>query len=39
MEDISSMDEDVSSREAACSADPSAKDWLAEDTCAEAAAT
>jgi hypothetical protein len=31
MDDISSNDEDVSSIDAACSDDPSAKDWLADE--------
>ena len=36
MDDISSREADVSSREDACSAEPSARDWLAPDTCWEA---
>ncbi len=39
MEAISSMEEEVSSMEAACSEAPSAMDWLAEDTCPDADAT
>jgi hypothetical protein len=39
MDDISSSEEDVSSMEAACSLEPSAKDWLEEDTCPAADAT
>jgi hypothetical protein len=39
MDDISSREEEVSSIEAACSEDPSASDWLAEETCPEAEAT
>jgi hypothetical protein len=39
MEDISSREEDVSSMEAACSEDPSARDWLAEDISPDAEAT
>ncbi len=39
MEDISSREEDVSSIEAACSEDPSARDWLAEETWPEAEET
>ncbi len=36
MEDISSREEEVSSIDAACSEDPSASDWLAEETWLEA---
>ena len=39
MEAISSMEEEVSSSPAACSEAPSARDWLADETCAEAEAT
>ncbi len=39
MEAISSMDEEVSSMDAACSEAPSAMDWLADDTWPEADAT
>jgi hypothetical protein len=37
MDDISSNEELVSSIEAACSLEPSAKDWLLAETCAAAA--
>jgi hypothetical protein len=33
------MEDEVSSMEAACSEAPSARDWLAEDTCPDADAT
>jgi hypothetical protein len=39
MEDISSRDADVSSMEAACSDEPSASNWLEEETSAEAEET
>jgi hypothetical protein len=39
MEDISSMEAEVSSSEAACSVAPSARLWLDDDTCLEAAET
>src|SRR6056297_1657326 len=39
MDDISSMEEEVSSMEAACWEAPSAMDWLEEETSADAAVT
>ena len=39
MDDISSKEDEVSSMEAACSEDPSARDWLEDDTWSAAEAT